>query len=1455
MGKIYGNYEIVELSDGQDYILGKGGQGVTYLVRHIALESQWALKVIKDVEDRADRDHFLREARCIAGLPHPNIVMVVDCGEQQGVLYSVFEYCAHGSLANYVAQFGPMSWPAVLHIAKQMAQALYFVHTCNRPDFPNGLLHRDVKPENIMVTQVSPSLHVKLIDFGVAGILHKDSSASTFGGDPEAPHMAATELYASPEQILAHELGYVLDERSDLFSLGVTLLYLLCGGNPFKNAAGQPLSKIELRKERCGKIRESYQKYFPADLPESVINLLLHLLEKDRDRRCSSAKNLLELIDKIENAPAPTDASSSSFASSEIVHQPEAIPPLPIASFEDCYRNAEIKRVFEDMPGARFYTIQAGNYHTSLLALYPRDLLGVINDSLEYFATAACIPSGFVVQDIFFTSEDCQIILPSRSELPLADIVKHLGTASLDDALGLLASIATEFDRFHLPQRGITLEIAPWFIRFHPDDVSLERLVKTSRWSELRDLRCMLLPRFGKQDEDMTQSVIISANQQQVSFPALIYFLLAGRLPSEHIVWDKKFYVALSSLSEEGNRLLCDAIHEIENAAPALVTLREIAESQGVSLPSSEPTPPYCRMVYKSEKVGLTQQVRSYMEDCCTLINATGGISSPVHPSLSGMKQALLAASNQLAGHLARLSEEEIDYSTLKRIHEASFFTYCEIQRWQDKANTLGIATSAEQLRIQQEADAKLLAEQQRLELEAARIRAEQEAERIRAEQAAIEKIKTEQESARIKAEQVAARIRAEQAAIAKIKAEQEAERVRAEQAAIAKIKAEQDAAANLEAERIRELEVARIKAEIEKKAKIQQETIIDQLHPQSNQPPPLGQQLPPQTITSGTTVPKEPQNQPGGKLSENKVSNEASPEITKKKSVKKILLGTVSLLAFGVVALIAMPKLLDESKNNTDQRNDLVADDTVKTIDKGDTKKTTTTDPERKKPVDVVPVELPQTTTIELNTPEYLDDWTFYHCELKEASIPEIRKSKKLGSDIGTHPTNGTTEIRLYALDGNNVISFSPFKISQAEIDVENLMVESIIIDHPEWKFNPAPYEIPANTEVAAQNAITDYIGSKQSLSEWEVKPSSKQWKTKTSNVLKQLRKTPVTIPAPLKSNQGLTLQDVWPKNTRELTLATKNIQVSNQDKAWKYLRIGHSCKIGASELRLEHHHDKWKSGSISVIDQALDPNEFFATSSYTPSELEERIFAQHYLQTTVKRCFDLVTQNQISLLTSPEGPQYLVEEVIFDEKSRKSFRYPTNFDPFIGVTFVINEKLESVNCKIIHSIYLANYKAADGKQIFPIKETFAKFTTNQAVFYDKNKIETIKNRDNVAQVQMLYLENSATVRDNFFLSVDEHRNFTQAESNSDEIRRSTKPVLADLVAKLKAPYYETISVNFSVSDDRIVWKIDLKLYDTLSDNITEFAINLKENHTDKYKFKNKKFSYTSSKTYHINY
>ena len=196
--------------------IARGGMADVYLARDLLLDRPVAVKVLfdefADVPDFVER--FRREAQAAANLNHPNIVSVYDWGEEQGTYFIVMEYVEGRSLAEMIRTEGPLHPDGAADIATDITAALGFAHR-------NGLVHRDVKPGNVLVT---PSGQVKVADFGIATAIAGAQHDLTRDGT-----VMGTATYFSPEQAQ----GRQVDPRSDLYSLGVVLYEMLLGRPPF----------------------------------------------------------------------------------------------------------------------------------------------------------------------------------------------------------------------------------------------------------------------------------------------------------------------------------------------------------------------------------------------------------------------------------------------------------------------------------------------------------------------------------------------------------------------------------------------------------------------------------------------------------------------------------------------------------------------------------------------------------------------------------------------------------------------------------------------------------------------------------------------------------------------------------------------------------------------------------------------------------------------------------------------------------------------------------------------------------------------------------------------------------------------------------------------------------------------------------------------------------------------
>jgi serine/threonine-protein kinase len=218
LGSVFAGYRI-------DVPLGRGGMGVVYLATQLALERQVALKLIAPefAADAVFRERFARELRFVASIDHPNVIPVHHAGEEDGILFIAMRYVRGTDLRTMVLRSGGLEPIRAARIVDQVAQALDAAHAV-------GLLHRDVKPGNILIEERGGNDRVFLTDFGL-------SRSTTSGGGLTAPgQWVGTADYVSPEQIL----GQGLDHHSDIYSLGCVLYEALAGHPPFADKEGDP---------------------------------------------------------------------------------------------------------------------------------------------------------------------------------------------------------------------------------------------------------------------------------------------------------------------------------------------------------------------------------------------------------------------------------------------------------------------------------------------------------------------------------------------------------------------------------------------------------------------------------------------------------------------------------------------------------------------------------------------------------------------------------------------------------------------------------------------------------------------------------------------------------------------------------------------------------------------------------------------------------------------------------------------------------------------------------------------------------------------------------------------------------------------------------------------------------------------------------------------------------------
>ncbi len=290
VGQTLGRYRIIET-------LGEGGMGIVFKATDEKLGRAVALKVLGDAVARDPERHrrFLREARVTAALSHPNIASVYDIGETEaGDIYIAMELAPGVTLRRRTEQ-GPLGIASALRVATQLALALAKAHA-------HGIVHRDLKPENVMVSE---QLDVKVLDFGLAKAMEADPGPTSAAPAPakdappsslvtEGARLLGTPGYMSPEQAT----GLPLDARTDIFAFGVVLYEMTTGVRPF---AGGSAMEILIATSRDEPARPS--KSAPA-MSRGLERIILRCLEKNPDARYGSARELLDALGALDDAPA-----------------------------------------------------------------------------------------------------------------------------------------------------------------------------------------------------------------------------------------------------------------------------------------------------------------------------------------------------------------------------------------------------------------------------------------------------------------------------------------------------------------------------------------------------------------------------------------------------------------------------------------------------------------------------------------------------------------------------------------------------------------------------------------------------------------------------------------------------------------------------------------------------------------------------------------------------------------------------------------------------------------------------------------------------------------------------------------------------------------------------------------------------------------------------------------------
>lgn len=292
--------------------IGQGGMGRVFKAVHKVMGRQCAVKVLpREKSTHESRDSFRREIRVQAGLDNPYVVRAFDAGQDGKVHYLVTEYVPGTDLRRLVRSRGPLPMGEAALIMSQAAMGLQYAHDL-------GLIHRDIKPGNILVT---PEGHAKLSDIGLA------AWSMGLEDDPRAGKIVGTADYISPEQVRD---PFSVGPLSDIYSLGCSLYYTVTGKVPFPG--GDSRSKCRRHCEET----PWHPRNLAPDLSEDFVDTIADMMEKDPARRIQSAAEVAERLEPWASSVGPLIEHSVESAPARDAwtpppppHEPSQIRELP----------------------------------------------------------------------------------------------------------------------------------------------------------------------------------------------------------------------------------------------------------------------------------------------------------------------------------------------------------------------------------------------------------------------------------------------------------------------------------------------------------------------------------------------------------------------------------------------------------------------------------------------------------------------------------------------------------------------------------------------------------------------------------------------------------------------------------------------------------------------------------------------------------------------------------------------------------------------------------------------------------------------------------------------------------------------------------------------------------------------------------------------------------------------
>ena len=592
----FDHYEVLTRDDGSLYELGRGAMGITYKAFDTNLRVPVALKVINGtyLESEIARQRFAREARSAAKLRHRNVASVFHLGTGDAWFYAM-EYIDGETLEALIKRQGPLHPLLALQITDQVARALNAAQQV-------GLVHRDIKPSNLMLVREDEELIVKVIDFGLAKTSvpgEEEAVTISIGGFVGTPH------FASPEQLEEREI----DVRSDIYSLGVTLWYMLAGQAPFAGSMAQVMSQ-HLSKP------PPFEHF--TNLPAPLTTLLGRMLEKDAASRQQSPAELrreieacLAQISDHPEAVASAAADEENFATllEDVSNRAAESAWESGATIAGRYRITESRgetnsgRIFRAYDSQRQRDVRllllkpeltgtpaactqierdvekiAPVQHPNLLQLYGFETI----EGSSYLAMEWT--DGFTLLELLRARRE----LSAGEALPLlaqaaagADAALAAGLPRVDFALHQVrVHFAVEFDKEKLLRAPVT-DWPAFTVKLNPLGISQD-LSQSATWAGGQTMVGGMATPGAKGADGQTRCVQALA--------AIFYEVLGGTLPPSGGL-SAKSYTPLATLSEQGNAVLRRALDPATSFPSAENFHRALAGIDVLEVQRHEPRP------------------------------------------------------------------------------------------------------------------------------------------------------------------------------------------------------------------------------------------------------------------------------------------------------------------------------------------------------------------------------------------------------------------------------------------------------------------------------------------------------------------------------------------------------------------------------------------------------------------------------------------------------------------------------------------------------------------------------------------------------------------------------------------------------------------------------------------------------------------------------------------------